>query len=97
MIGTFDWSLIVISLVVFDTSGIKQGESIVTCVTCRNLLNFEQSDIWYGLVRNACFCNHKGTKIRVWASEIKTAPIQAIVSSFVRVTDSRQGGITSEW
>ena len=39
---------------------------------------------WYSLKRNAwTFCNHMGTKIRVWASEIKTVSIQPIASSFV--------------
>ena len=39
---------------------------------------------------NAWLCNHKGTKIRVSASEIKSVSIQPIVSSFVGGTDSRQ-------
>ena len=59
--------------------------SRISCWTLNN------RTFWYSLKRNAwTFCNHKGTKIRVWAREIKTVSIQPIVSSFVSLINSQQ-------
>ena len=49
------------------------------------------------LKKNACFWNHKGTKIRVWASEVKTVSIQPVVSSFCQCYQFRTKSGNPGW